>query len=435
MDAKALLGRQMASIADTLAKASLRRDVEVKKRSTPSIAPAAAPSIMSGTGSSGPGGVVAFAGRHSKPHTDALGFGRIDLEQEGANNVMGWIWSTARVQEPLTDCETDRTASRETPRDDGGDSDGARNICRHSENNADARHPDRADPVADSYEMNDRKATLAELEHARRTNGAHAEKIGNDFDPKCMLAELDKNSIRGEDANTDPQEPLRDSQGRTSSTQEVVVRSTQDEVYETALDMTVETSSADDNDPRRMLAEIENLSNNDPKKMLAELECTSSAANFSKTDGDDLVALRAGLTNWLSPLDDQQLPTVESLHAKLSSNQDEVAPVCPKELIPYVIALELEMSGQEWEKALFWTEYIFGSGSNSHKAEQERAAVIAQAEKELNALIEYTLQEEDNYQRAENIRRLHRRVIVSNIATAAGVGDLKEFFYGFHNLM
>jgi hypothetical protein len=53
----------------------------------------------------------------------------------------------------------------------------------------------------------------------------------------------------------------------------------------------------------------------------------------------------------------------------------------------------------------------------------------------LNALIEYTLQEEDNYQRAENIRRLHRRVIVSNIATAAGVGDLKEFFYGFRNLM
>jgi hypothetical protein len=420
MDAKALLGRQMASIADTLAKASLRRDVEVKKRSTPSIVPAAAPSIRSGTGSSSPGGVVVFAGRHTKPDTDAFGFGRFDLEQEGANNVMGWIWFSARVQETLTDCETDRTVGRVTPRDDGGDGNSAGNARTHSDNTADAMHLDRADPVADSYEMNDLKATLAELEHARQTNGAHAEDIDNNFDPKRMLAELDKNSTRGEDADADPQRPLRDSQGKTSSTHEVAVRSTQDEVYETALDLTVETSGADDNDPRRMLAEIERM---------------SSAANFSEIDGDDLVALRAGLTNWLSSSDGQQLPTIESLSAKPANNQGEIEPVCPKELVAYVIALELEMSGQEWEKGLFWTEYLFGSGPNSHRAEQERATVVAQAEKELNALIEYTLQEEDKYQRAENERRLPRRVIVSSIATAVGVGDLKEFFYGFRNLM
>jgi hypothetical protein len=91
MDAKALLGRQMASIADTLAKASLRRNVEVKKRSvhsSPFIAPAAEPSV---TSSSGPGGVIVFAGRRTKPDANAFRSGRFNLEQQGANNVMGWI--------------------------------------------------------------------------------------------------------------------------------------------------------------------------------------------------------------------------------------------------------------------------------------------------------------------------------------------------------
>jgi hypothetical protein len=91
MDAKALLGRQMASIADTLAKASLRRNVEVKKRSvhlSPFIAPVAEPSV---TSSSGLSGVVVFAGRRTKPDANASRFGRFNIEQQGANNIMGWI--------------------------------------------------------------------------------------------------------------------------------------------------------------------------------------------------------------------------------------------------------------------------------------------------------------------------------------------------------
>jgi hypothetical protein len=60
---------------------------------------------------------------------------------------------------------------------------------------------------------------------------------------------------------------------------------------------------------------------------------------------------------------------------------------------------------------------------------------VAQADKNLTELIEYTLQEEEKYQGAEKERRLPRRVVVSNIATGAVEGDLKDFFHGFRNLM
>jgi hypothetical protein len=332
----------------------------------------------------------------------------------------------------LTDCKTDQSASRVTPRGDDGDDDCAGNEGTHSQNNVDAIHTNRPEPVADSHETDDSQAILAHLEHVRRTDGTHAADSSDDFDLKRMLAEFDKNPIRSEDEDADFQEPLRGSQDQKPSTRAVAVHSTQDGVYNSVLDATEETSNTDYNDPRRMLTEIEDLCNNDPKKMPAELERMSSVM---ENDGDDLATLRAGLTNWLSPSDDQELPTIEDLYVKLSNNQDEIESVCPKELVPYVIALELEMSGQEWEKGLLWTEYLFGSDLNSHKAEQEKAAVVAQTEKDLHELIEYTLHEEEKYQQAETERRLPCRVVVSNIATAVDIGDLKVFFYGFRNFM
>jgi hypothetical protein len=104
MDAmKGLLGKQLASITDTLAKASQRRDAEVKKRTIAktSIASAAAPtpppaplsirpsltSENEGTGSSDSSGIVVFRGNHSKP--DQQNFTRFDLGLEQANSIMG----------------------------------------------------------------------------------------------------------------------------------------------------------------------------------------------------------------------------------------------------------------------------------------------------------------------------------------------------------
>jgi hypothetical protein len=446
MDAKALLGRQMASIADTLAKASQRRDREVKKRSvnsSPSIAPSVPPvppSVTSGTGSSAPGGVVLFS---------------------------GWILSTSKVQEPLTDwCTDPTTAPRENPwGDDGdgddGDGDDAANngslngsddgdlqemlthlkqidptIGTHNEQKEDAIHSNGIDPIPDSHETDDSKAALAEPEYTPWTNGVQAEDTSDDFDLKRMLAEFDKNPIRAEDEDDDLEELLRGSRSGSSSTEKVAIDSS--EGSSTAVDVIEKTTSTvEDNDPRRMLADIEELSNNDPKRMLAELERMSAPANVSLSgnDGDDLGALRANLSDWLSLSDGQHLPETKHQQEQLSNIQNGTKPVCPKHLVPYVIALELELSGQEWEKGLFWTEYLFGSGLNSHKAEQEKAVVVAQADKDLTELIEYTLQEEEKYQRAEKERRLPRRVVVSNIATGAVEGDLKDFFHGFQNLM
>jgi hypothetical protein len=403
MDAKALLGRQMASIADTLAKASQRRDREVKKRSvnsSPSIAPSVPPvppSVTSGTGSSAPGGVVVFSGRHAKPDRKAFAFGRFDLEQKGANDVMGWILSTSKVQEPLTDwCTDPTTAPRENPWGDDGDGDDAANngslhgsddgdlqemlthlkqidptVGKHNEQKEDAIHSNGIDPIPYSHETDDSKAALAEPEYNPWTNGVQAEDTSDDFDLKRMLAEFDKNPIRAEDEDDDLEELLRGSRSGSSSTEKVAIDSS--EGSSTAVDVIEKTtSSADDDDPRRMLADIEELSNNDPKRMLAELERMSATANdsLSGNDGDDLGALRANLSDWLSPSDGQHLPATKHQQEQLSNIQNGTKPVCPKHLVPYVIALELELSGQEWEKGLFWTEYLFSSGLNSHKARE-----------------------------------------------------------------
>jgi hypothetical protein len=472
MDDRALLGRQLASITDTLAKASQRRDAEVKKRSTnPSVAstthtPHSPPSSINlslishneGTGSSDPGGIVVFRDNHTEP--TKLAFERFDLNQKQANDIMGWIDSMpTKVQEPLTDNVTDDTAPRVFLRVGDGSSnssdyeDPKEMLARletkltdgtYDKNNMTAPTSplDRVDPITSSEEADDAKMMLAEMAPISRTNGVQDEEISDDSDPRRMLADFDstlsacQNTIHGEVDAVDQHELLRGLQGRVSSIGEVIVDSNYDEGLKRVLEAIEDSiSCASDNDPRRMLDEIEELTScaneNDPRRMLAELERRSSVASLSLLDvgGDDLEALRGRLTKMLSPSAEQVLPTTESQHVPLSNNHDGIEPVCDKALIPSVIALQLETAGVNSEEAQGWTEYLFGSGLNSHKKQQEKATVVAQAEKELDELIEYTLREEERYQRTENERRLPCRLIVSNIAADAAEEDLKEFFY------
>jgi hypothetical protein len=95
---KELLGRQLASITDTLAKASQRRDAEIRRRSgskssavlAPSVSSATTPRLTSDTeGSAGgdPGDSVAFGGLQKSPNIEE--FSGFDRDQPQTNRIMG----------------------------------------------------------------------------------------------------------------------------------------------------------------------------------------------------------------------------------------------------------------------------------------------------------------------------------------------------------
>jgi ribosomal protein L21 len=321
----------------------------------------------------------------------------------------------AKVYEPLTDNVTDNITPRGSPRessDNGsGDDDPKAMLERleqikstvgtHSENDlvATTSLPVRVDPIADSQERDELMSIWAAISRIPQTNGAQAEDISDDVDPKRMLAELDSTSPSGQGtigrhvADVVPRELFRDSQGSAPSIEKVVVDSNRSGGAVTVLDETkTPTSCASDSDPRKMLAEIEEMAScandNNSRTMIAELERMSPSANFSLSDDDDddLETLRGKLTNLLSASADQDLPVTASQHVQSSNNHDGSAPICNK------------------------------------------AEVWAKAEEELNKLIEYTLREEKEYQRTETHRRLLRRLVLSNIAAGADAEDIKDFF-------
>jgi hypothetical protein len=183
------------------------------------------------------------------------------------------------------------------------------------------------------------------------------------------------------------------------------------------LDQIVAASWAPDNnaeDPKKMLAELgEQTSYNndtDPKAMLAELERGALHGGHDSNDIDDLKALRGELAALRSASPSQMSPAIVSTEAHASSDTKTTKSpgAVDKDVVQYITLLQLE---------------------------KEKEAYIKQATKELDKLIEYTVEQEKRHMVIENKAKLPRRLIVSNIAAGASVEDLKEFFYGFRHAM
>ncbi|KAH7401944.1 hypothetical protein DE146DRAFT_449278 [Phaeosphaeria sp. MPI-PUGE-AT-0046c] len=100
-----------------------------------------------------------------------------------------------------------------------------------------------------------------------------------------------------------------------------------------------------------------------------------------------------------------------------------------KNIVPYVVALQLEVAETPWEVALGWTKYLFGTSLDSHEARRKKDNILAQASQELDAVIEQVLREEEHHLGTEDKNRIPRRLIVSNLAAGASGDDLQEFFY------
>lgn len=190
-------------------------------------------------------------------------------------------------------------------------------------------------------------------------------------------------------------------------------------------------SALENDDPRRMLAELTMLSASD-------LRSVSSPSNddYETTDDDDIVMLRNGLQNLRS--NHGRSPGVAPDHVKpdgtsCSKAQNETvvrpAPQLDPEVIPYIIALELEQSGIQWEHARAWTTILYSSGLNSREAQQDKEAAVSHAEDALKTIIRSVMELEEKFRRKDEDSKLQRRLVVSNLAADADEEALGRQFW------
>lgn len=127
-------------------------------------------------------------------------------------------------------------------------------------------------------------------------------------------------------------------------------------------------------------------------------------------------------------------PSVVERHSEKLSGSFSV-PKPNKEIIPYTIALQLELAGTQWDMALGWTKYLFSTGLDSHQARRKKDMIVAQADKDLDKVVQQVLRDEEHYLGAEDRNKIPRRLIVSNLAAGASAEDLEVFFYAMRYMM
>jgi hypothetical protein len=193
-----------------------------------------------------------------------------------------------------------------------------------------------------------------------------------------------------------------------------------------------------DNDPSHLLEELRGSvvvrnnetanegSDNDPRRMLAELEreirpLGSEPLQDDSDDDDSYEALRLRLAH----LNSDARP-VEVLKSSVSRSHDRPL---DGNIIPYVVALQLEASGHKWEDAKAWATYLFSTGLDGHEAQQEKRLVVQRATEGLDRIIEEVMADEQRYHAVEHSTRMLRRLVVANLAADADEEDVVRFFY------
>jgi hypothetical protein len=390
---KGLLSRQMASITDTLAKASQRRETEVRQRQTQK------PPIV------------------HPPHTSPVPSPRFD---------------------PFMTSDTDSS----------GDSDSGISGIMFQGNQENTPQPPSRRVASDK--VDDTKSLLDESDP--RTTPYCSEE--NDLDdPRRMLGDMNRTTsdVRQDTLSTeaDSRKLLADLQEQIPITGETTIS---DEHELTAMLAELRgkvlcpgsgsVKALSDDDPKRMLAELEEIrpstwervaihgNDDDPKRMLANLEHMTILADreFTTVNGDEdanlhLEALRIRLAN-LSPISHPNEP-------QDSPSRTTNAPALEQHVIPYAVAIQLESARCKWVEANGWTTYLFNNILHGNEAQREKDSVVQRAKEELDAIIQDELEQERMYQIAEKSTRVPRRLVVSNIAADAGEEDLMLVFSDF----
>ncbi|KAL5121835.1 hypothetical protein ACEQ8H_000050 [Pleosporales sp. CAS-2024a] len=530
-----LLGKQLASITEILAKASQRRDEEVSRKAAskssfasstqvprgPSRTPAAASSSVdqsvSGTSSRD---IVVFQRKQPKPQMQ--NFLPYDTDLPRAASIQGWISNVPR-HEPLTNGFPDEP-SQASPQE----TEHPPHILVHTEPTVSAlareidaenmfTHFGVGEPVAgikttpmcmeavpkklgngfsrerstfgssdvdpeqilaalerslgspDGTYVTDWEARAEELLETMRTPSSQSLETlqvfptnENDQDPRSMLAHIEQQSWTVKDEG--PNRTLTNIESDSSFTYDQEARAILDQLErdsssfhdgEPSLQaLQVAPLCQNYQDPKIILAHLEHESSmnddTDSRCMLAELRGEALGGNVNKDDDIGPKAfwerfgkmISSSPTTWfpaaevtVSPALNLSLLAPEPMVARIASDiqvrENENFAALDKNIIPYIIALQLEMAGLSWEEIQIWTTYLFSDGFDGYKACLQKDAIVKQATKELDEMVEHLPKEDEHYRKLENEARLPCRLIVSNVAADAGVGDLRQFFSPF----
>jgi hypothetical protein len=217
---------------------------------------------------------------------------------------------------------------------------------------------------------------------------------------------------------------------------------------------TIHSSETEDNDtahegedPRQMLAEFDRPARlthaiattyDDPREMLEELLTLSApgprelrsptSEDFEDDEDDDVNALRARLERLRSSSDRSAPPAPVPEGLDEGRTEMTVSADLPSEAIPYVVALELERSGCEWEVAQGWTRCLFSSGLASYEVQRDKEIAVAHAEAALEKIITSVMEAEEEKRRKDEETKLQRRLIVTNLAAGADAEEMERQF-------
>ncbi|KAJ4380150.1 hypothetical protein N0V86_004459 [Didymella sp. IMI 355093] len=180
------------------------------------------------------------------------------------------------------------------------------------------------------------------------------------------------------------------------------------------------------NDPREMLEELLTLSAPGPQELRSP-----TSEDFEDDEDDDVNALRARLER-LRPSSDRSAPSAPvSVGLDEGKTETTISADLPPEAIPYIVALELERSGCEWEVVQRWTRCLFSSGLASYEVQRDKEIAVAHAEAALQKTIASVMEAEEENQRKEEETKLQRRLIVSNLAAGADTEEMECQFWQY----
>ena len=470
--AKSLLSRQLASITDTLARASQRRDEEVKRARRSSRASTKATEFTTTFKSTAPAPVMqqehlhlaAAAplhfcdGAHDGENADPPSYTRVDETAKRTKNKL----EAFRCMMAEVDAEELRREEEEDNRSDVHqrwadaiqDADDAVSIdlqgAIHSQNT-----PSMTDSQSSTSE-NDLNTMLAEL----RSLGASARharfEVNSEYDGRNdirqMLAELETltNSATTDhivSAEGDPEkgERVTTAIGNTGVAVQNsnIILATPSQWKQTHRgkraghefnDSSFIKAESNDNvsDPRRMLAELAALSVLDPQ---GHSPSSNVSFEWDEEDDSDIEILKSRL---------QSLRSSSPDHSHFDEGLDrtprhkivrsQATPLHPN-IIPYVVALQMEQSNTQWDLVQGWTTCLYGSGMNSYVAQKDREAAVTKAEVALEKIIDSVMEVEEGFRRKEEQAKLYRRLVVSNLAAGADEEALERVFRKYRNDM
>jgi hypothetical protein len=179
------------------------------------------------------------------------------------------------------------------------------------------------------------------------------------------------------------------------------------------------------NDPRVMLEELLALSAPGPRELRSP-----TSEDFEEEGDDDISALRARLERLTLPAR-SVTPTPAPVGLDEGRVETAIADGLPPEAIPYVVALELELSDCEWAVAQGWTRCLFSSSLDSYEAQKEKETAVTHAEEALQKTIDSVMKVEQDNHRKDEETKLQRRLIVSNLAASSEAEEVERQFWQY----